>query len=74
MTSTSALLNAPAATVPAHAATEIVGRLRTAIEAASRRWMARKQYRHLLACDEHLLQDIGVTRADVRRAMQGGGL
>ena len=41
MTSASALLTAPAATVPAHAATEVVGRLRTAIEAASRRWMAR---------------------------------
>jgi uncharacterized protein YjiS (DUF1127 family) len=34
-----------------------------------RRMEARHQYRHLLKCDEHILSDVGLTRADVLQAM-----
>ena len=34
-----------------------------------RRREARHQYRHLLGCDDEILSDVGLTRADVLRAM-----
>jgi uncharacterized protein YjiS (DUF1127 family) len=45
-----------------------LGRIMAAIAAMRARQMARRSYRYLLDADPHLLDDIGLTRADVRRA------
>lgn len=40
-----------------------------AVKAAHARREARRTYSHLLGADKHLLDDIGLTRADVHRAL-----
>jgi uncharacterized protein YjiS (DUF1127 family) len=55
---------------PAQAAAGMVNRLGASIRAALARSNARRQYRQMLAYDEHLLHDIGVTRDEVRQALR----
>jgi uncharacterized protein YjiS (DUF1127 family) len=43
--------------------------LRSGIAGMHRRMEARHQYRHLLTCDDETLSDVGLTRADVLKAM-----
>ena len=50
------------------------GRILAAAAAAMARAKARHEYRRLLACDDEIMRDVGVTRDDVRRAlMESGG-
>lgn len=42
--------------------------------AAVRLWIARRDERILLQAPAHQLRDIGITRADIRSAVRGGGL
>jgi uncharacterized protein YjiS (DUF1127 family) len=44
-------------------------RIAAAVRAALARRKERYGYRQLLGCDEHLLRDMGVTRADIRQAL-----
>jgi uncharacterized protein YjiS (DUF1127 family) len=44
-------------------------RIVAAIKAARERQIARRSYVYLLDADQHLLDDIGMTRADVKRAL-----
>ena len=46
-------------------------RLWSGIVEMHRRMETRQQYRHLLKCDDHILSDVGLTRADVHQAMNG---
>jgi uncharacterized protein YjiS (DUF1127 family) len=52
-----------------HAASSVFHRATDGIRAAWARGNARRAYRHMLECDEHVLHDIGLTRDDVRKAM-----
>ncbi len=52
-----------------HPGSTIVGQIAGAIRAAWSRGKARRDYRHILECDEHLLHDIGLTRGDVWKAI-----
>jgi uncharacterized protein YjiS (DUF1127 family) len=45
------------------------GRIMAAVAAARARQIARRSYRHLLDAEPHVLDDIGLTRADVQRAL-----
>jgi uncharacterized protein YjiS (DUF1127 family) len=44
-------------------------RILAAVKAARERQMARRTYVYLLDADQHLLDDIGMTRADVKQAL-----
>jgi uncharacterized protein YjiS (DUF1127 family) len=44
-------------------------RIAAAIKAARTRQAARRTYVYLLDAEQHLLDDIGLTRADVQRAL-----
>lgn len=45
-----------------------------AVHAAAARRRARREYRHLLDCEDHVLKDIGLSRIDLRAAlMECGG-
>jgi uncharacterized protein YjiS (DUF1127 family) len=52
-----------------HGISGITSRVVAAVRAAHARREARRAYRQLLECDEHILKDIGVTRGDVREAL-----
>jgi uncharacterized protein YjiS (DUF1127 family) len=45
-------------------------RVRAAIRAANARRQERDAYEYLLGCEDHILQDIGVSRDDVTRARE----
>ena len=45
-------------------------RLKAALKAAHARRAARRDYAYLLEAEDCLLQDIGITRTDVRQAMR----
>ena len=64
MTYASTVQVAPAAIV-----TQLVERVRAVAVEAHRRSVARRQYRRLLN-DDHLREDIGVSRGEVREAMR----
>jgi uncharacterized protein YjiS (DUF1127 family) len=61
-------LTAPTAAA-GHAWTGISARVTAAVRGTMRRMQARHDYRKLLERDDAMLRDIGVTRADVRRAL-----
>ena len=42
----------------------------SAVRAAHARSKGRRAYRQMLLCEDHILRDIGVTRADVRQALR----
>ena len=46
-------------------------RIASALVAARARQAEHRTYANLLAADKHVLRDIGLTRADVRRALDG---
>lgn len=46
--------------------------IRTALEAARARSRSRRDYMKLLDGDDAVLRDIGLRRADIRRALQSG--
>jgi uncharacterized protein YjiS (DUF1127 family) len=53
---------------------EIAQSLMTRIAAALSRAKARRDYRQMLAREDHILRDMGVTRYDIRQAlMECGG-
>ena len=52
-----------------HAASSVFQHATDGIRAAWARGNARRAYRYMLECDEHVLHDIGLTRDDVRKAM-----
>jgi uncharacterized protein YjiS (DUF1127 family) len=45
-------------------------RIKAALKAAHARRTARREYTYLLGAEDHLLQDIGISRADVRQALR----
>ena len=47
----------------------ITDRTAVAVRAVLARRKARHDYRRMLECDDDLLRDMGVTRADLRRAL-----
>jgi uncharacterized protein YjiS (DUF1127 family) len=47
----------------------VVARVTAAVTDWMARGKARHQYREMLKLEEHLLHDIGVTRAEIRKAM-----
>jgi uncharacterized protein YjiS (DUF1127 family) len=47
----------------------VASRVAAALRAAQARHEARRAYKHMLECDDHLLRDMGVTRSDVHAAM-----
>ena len=51
----------------------IMGRILAAVAAAMARAKARHEYRRLLACDDEIMRDVGVTRDDVRQALLESG-
>ena len=51
----------------------IVTRIASAVRAAHARSLARHAYKQMLQCEDHILRDIGVTRADVRQALRDLG-
>lgn len=51
----------------------IAGRAAAAMRDALARAKARYDYRHMLACEDGVLRDVGVTRADVREAYRTCG-
>jgi uncharacterized protein YjiS (DUF1127 family) len=55
---------------PAQVAAGMMSRCGAAVRAALARSKARRDYRQMLACDEHLLHDIGVTRDEIRHALR----
>jgi uncharacterized protein YjiS (DUF1127 family) len=48
----------------------VASRVAAAVRAAQARREACRAYTYMLECDDHLLRDMGVTRSDVRAAMQ----
>jgi uncharacterized protein YjiS (DUF1127 family) len=47
----------------------LIAHVAGAIRKAHARGKMRREYRDLLLCEDHILRDIGVTRADVRSAL-----
>jgi uncharacterized protein YjiS (DUF1127 family) len=47
-------------------------RVQPALAAAAKAWDARRAERVLMEMPDHLLKDIGVARADIRRAVRQG--
>ena len=50
-----------------------IDRLFAAAHAAIARAKLRRQYKQMLACDDHILNDIGVSRDDIRKALRESG-
>ena len=50
-----------------------IDRLVAAVRAAIARDKLRRQYRQMLRCEDHILQDIGVSRDDIRKALRECG-
>ena len=48
-------------------------RLLAAANAAIVRAKLCRQYKQMLACDDHILNDIGVSRDDIRKALREAG-
>ena len=46
----------------------MVNRATAAVHEALARAKARRDYRQMLDCEDHVLSDIGITRADIRQA------
>ena len=51
----------------------MAGRAAAAVRDTLARAKARHGYRHMLDCEDHVLRDVGITRADMRQAYHEGG-
>ena len=63
----------PTHAVSRKASRGVMAAIRTAVLAALARAKARHEYRQLLACDDEIMRDVGVTRDDVRQALLESG-